>query len=246
LGYILENNYQIIDWDGERTLWGWWNPEMVNDDPDRYLEAGLYSLMMPMFLKVAHYITDDPKYLEHYRTLLEDHNYLSNLLLEKKLYPDELNHSDDQLSAITFYPYIQLEHNPFIRDALQRSARRHHIIESLENNSLFAFVYASIDPKYADVAGGVRTLREYPLDRRFYAMYNSHRADVHLNPIYSAPRPPVLHEVLPYDEHHFERWNQDPYRADFGGDGLTEGSGEQYLFPYWMARYHNLISPPSD
>ncbi|MCB9767056.1 MAG: exo-alpha-sialidase [Candidatus Omnitrophica bacterium] len=244
LDYILENNYRILDLDGEPTLWGWWDPERVNDNPNNYLESGLYSLMMLSFLQVAQYITDDPKYLEHYRDLIEKQGYLSNLLLEKKHFPDELNHSDDQLSAVAYYPILQLEHNPFIRDALHAAARRHAAIEVPERNTLFQFVYATIDPKFADVEGGLRTLREYPQDRRFYAMRNSHRSDVVFNPRVGRFGDQVLIEVLPYDEHHFERWNQDPYRPDSGGNGLTEGSGEQYLLPYWMARFHGLLTPP--
>ena len=26
MNYIVDNNYQLIDWDGERTRWGFWNP----------------------------------------------------------------------------------------------------------------------------------------------------------------------------------------------------------------------------
>lgn len=36
--YIVDNNYQILDWDGERTLWGWFNPELLNGAPVHYLE----------------------------------------------------------------------------------------------------------------------------------------------------------------------------------------------------------------
>ncbi|MCA9450263.1 MAG: hypothetical protein KC931_24285, partial [Candidatus Omnitrophica bacterium] len=242
--YILDNDYQIIDWDGKRTLWGWWNPERVNGDPDAFIESGLYSLMMLSFLKVAYYITEDEKYLDHFRNLIEEHGYLSNLLLEKKLFPDELNHSDDQLSAVAYYPILQLEHNPFIRDALRSALRRHAAVEVPERNSFFAFVHGSLEPSFADVEGGLQTLREFPEDRRQYGMKNSHRADVVLNPHEGRFGDPVLLEVLPYDEHHFERWNQDPYRPDSGGDGLMEGSGEHYLVAYWLARYHGLVTAP--
>ncbi len=242
--YILENDYQIIDWNGKRTKWGWWSPPLLNDEPSNFLEAGLYSLMMLSFLKTAYYVTDDEKYLTHFRELIERHDYLSNLLLEKKVFPDMLNHSDDQLAAVAYYPILQLEHDPFIRDALQRAARRHAWIEVAERNSFMGLVYASIDPRGADVAGSVRTLREMPQDRRDWRMQNSHRADITFRPRRSRGGQPVLLEVLPYDEHHFERWNQDPYHADAGGNGRSEGAGVHYLLPYWIGRYHGLIAPP--
>ena len=46
------------------------------------------------------------------------------------------------------------------------------------------------------------------------------------------------------DERWFERWNQDPYEAQGGGDGRSEGAGVHYLLPYWMGRYHDAIAAP--
>jgi len=242
--YILDHNYQIIDWDGEITRWGWWNPELLNGDPARHLESGIYSLMMLSFLRTAHHITEDEKYLDHYRTLIEEHDYLSNLLLQKKVFPDELNHSDDQLSALVFYSYMQLERDPFIRNVVHRALRRHARIERDERNSLFAIVYAVSDPEDADILGGIRTLREMPQDRRDWRTDNSSRTDVTIDARSSGRGRTVLLDVLPADERHFERWNEDPYRAESGGNGQSEGTGVHWLLPYWMARYHSLIAGP--
>lgn len=243
--YIVDNGFRIIDWDGEMTLWGWWDPERLNEKPVHYLESALYSMLMLSHLKLAHHITGDEKYDELYRMLIEEHGYLSNMLLTKKLYPDELNHSDDQMSAIGYYPFIQLEHDPFIRGVLQRTIRRHALIERDEHNSLIAFVYASMDPQDADIEGGLQTLREMPVDRRNWRMENSHRADIVLQPGESRQDMKVTRDLLPADERDFERWNMDPYRADTGGDGRTENSGEHYLLAYWMARYHGLLAAPA-
>ncbi|MEO2049819.1 MAG: hypothetical protein ABGX16_24940 [Pirellulales bacterium] len=242
--YILDHNYQIIDWDGKKTLWGWWNPKLLNEEPGNFLESGIYSLMMLSFLKTTHTITGDEKYLEHYLKLIEKHSYLSNLLLQKKVFPDELNHSDDQLSALVFYSYMQLEHDPFIRDAIHRSLRRHARIERDERNSLFAFVYAVSDPEDADILGGVQTLREMPQDRRNWHTDNTIRADVvsHPQAIHSGQQ--ILLEVLPADERNFERWNADPYQGISPGNGLSEGAGVHWLLPYWLGRYHGLIGGP--
>jgi hypothetical protein len=244
LDYILEHNYQIIDWDGKRTLWGWWNPEMVNEDPSHYLESGLYSLMMLAFLKTAHYITEDEKYLDHYKTLIVEHDYLSNILLQKKVFPDELNHSDDQLSALAFYIFLQTEHDPYIRNVLHRALRRHARIELPERNSLLAMVYAIIDPNDADIEGALQTLREMPVDRRDWGQENSHRLDVTLQRATNVRDQILTLEVLPADERYFERWNADPYVADGGGNGTSEGAGVHWMLPYWMARYHGILEGP--
>ncbi|MBI2424581.1 MAG: hypothetical protein HYV27_17245 [Candidatus Hydrogenedentes bacterium] len=244
--YIVDNNYQILDWDGERTLWGWFNPELLNGAPVHYLESGIYSLMILSFLKVAHHTTGEEKYDRRYRNLIEEHGYLSNLLLQKKVWPDEVNHSDDQLSAIAFYPFLQIETDPYIRSAVHRALRRHALIERDERNSLFAIVYASVDPNDADIPGALQTLREMPQDRRNWRMENLHRADVVAQPYPNVGGAEVLLKVLPADERDFERWNADPFTAQTGGDGRSEGSGEHYLLPYWMARYHGLIAAPAE
>ena len=29
---IVKNGYQMIDWDGKRTEWGFWDPDALNTD----------------------------------------------------------------------------------------------------------------------------------------------------------------------------------------------------------------------
>jgi hypothetical protein len=37
-------------------------------------------------------------------------------------------------------------------------------------------------------------------------------------------------------------WQRSPFQLDGGGAGLIESAGIDYLLPYWMARYYNVIS----
>ena len=200
--------------------------------------------MMLGFLKTAYYITGDEKYLEHYSELILEHDYLSMILLQKKVFPDELNHSDDQLSALAFYIYLQTEQDPCVRDVLHRELRRHARIELPERNSLLTLIYATIDPEDADIEGSLQTLREMPLDRRNWRQENSHRCDVVLQKTKNVGGQTLTLEVLPADEREFERWNADPYRADTGGDGTSEGSGVHWMLAYWLARYHGFLGAP--
>ena len=240
--YLVDNNYQLIDWDGERTRWGIWNPESLNDGEEHYLENGLNSLQMLSFLKVAYYITDDEKYQDHYMHLIRDHRYLSNALLTKKLFPDELNQSDDQLGFVAWYPILQIEHDPEIRRALHQGVRRHAKVEKMERSPFFNFVYATIDPEDADVAGGILTLEEMPEDRRSWRQENSHRDDVHFSARPNRFGRPILDHLLPADEREFDKWNGDPFEPDGGGDGRHEDDGAAYLLPYWMGRFHGLLT----
>ena len=240
--YIVDNGYLLIDWDGKRTKWGFWNPALLNDAAEHYLENGLNSLQLLSFLKVAFYITGDPKYKDHCDTLIREHGYLNNVLLEKKVFPDENNHSDNQLAYVAWYPILQLEWDPKVRHALHEAVRRHYRTLARERSSFFNFVTATIDADYVDIEGGIENLREIPTDRRGWRMQNSHRADVVFDPRVDRFGKRQLLEVLPADERGFGRWNGNPYIPDTGGDGREEDDGAAYLLPYWMARYHGFIT----
>lgn len=240
--YIVGHNYQLIDWTGKRTRWGFWNPENLNDNPEHYLENGLNSLQMLSFLKVAHYITGDAKYFAHYKKLILEHHYLSNVLLEKKVFPDEDNHSDDQLGFVAWYPILQLEKDPTLRAALHAAVRRHYEAVAPERPSFYIFTYATIDSARAGLEAGIQNLREIPTDRRTWRMRNSNRADVVFEMRSDRFGRRQLAHVLPADERNVEKWNQNPYVPDSGGDGRHEDDGAAYLLPYWMARYHGFIA----
>jgi hypothetical protein len=239
--YIVDHNYQLIDWDGKRTRWGFWNPEALNGNPVDNVESGLNALQILSFLKVAHYITGDAKYEQHFRKLAIDHHYLSNILLTKRCFPDENNHSDDQLGHVAWYPILQLERDPRVRRALVAGIRRHYAIVQPEKPSFYIFVYATADPMGADIAAAVENLREIPTDRRTWAVKNSHRADVTISSLPNRFGRPVLTRVLPADERCFEKWNADPYVPDGGDGGRVEDDGAAYLLPYWMGRFHGFI-----
>ncbi|MCP4644571.1 MAG: hypothetical protein GY851_29270 [bacterium] len=240
--YIVDNGYLLIDWTGKRTRWGFWSPELLNNHPEHYLENGLNSLQILSFLKVAHYITGDPKYKKHYDSLIVDHGYLNNVLLSKKTFPDSHNHSDDQLGYVAWYPILQLERDPRVHRALQAAVRRHYKIVEPERPSFFAYVTATIDPFYVDLDAAIENLRNIPEDRRSWRTENSHRTDVVFHPRVDRFDKPQLLRVLPADERTFGKWNRNPYIPDEGGDGRHEDDGAAYLLPYWMGRYHGFIA----
>ena len=241
MDYIVDNNYQLIDWDGERTRWGFWNPENLNGDPEHYIENGLNAAQILSFLKVTFYITGDPKYKKHYDYLISEHGYLGNVLLQKKVFPDENNHSDNQLGFCALFPLLQLEQDPKVRHALQQAVRRFYKTLWNDGSSFFYFSAATIDPDFVDIKAAVTDLRQTPTDRRQWKMTNSHRADIIFSPRLSRfGRPQLLH-VLPADERNWAKWNGNPYYPDGGGDGRYEDDGASWLLGYWMGRYFGFI-----
>ncbi len=240
--YIVDNGYVLLDWDGERTRWGFWAPELLNNNPLHYLESGVNSLQILSFLKTTYYITGNEKYQEHYMKLITEHHYLSNVLLEKKVHPDSNNHSDNQLAYVAWYPLLQLEHDPDIRDTLHKAVRRHYKAINRDRSSFFYFITATIDADYVDLESAAVNLKNIPTDRRQWTQLNSHRADVVFDPRVDRFGKAQLITVLPADERQFDRWNGNVYLADGNRSDNRVDAGADYLLPYWMGRYHGFIA----
>jgi hypothetical protein len=240
--HLVDHGYQLIDWHGKRTRFGFWDPHTLNENGIGTVDAGLNSLQMLSFLKVTHHITGDNKYQEHYRKLIVDHGYLNNILFTKKSFPDTNNHSDDQLGFVAWYPILQLETDSKIRRVLITSVRRHYEIVRPEHPSFYTFVTATVSPYQSDILGAIDNLRQIPTDRRVWTQANSQRADVEFSDLLNRSGKRVLTRVLPADERAFEKWNADPYVPDDGYNGRLEDDGAAYLLPYWMGRFHGFIA----
>jgi hypothetical protein len=237
--HILNNNYQLIDVDGKRTRWGWWGPEEIWADPD---ETGLRALHILSHLRVAHHITGDPRYEQAYNELISKHRYHLLTRNQKINYPGHINHSDDELAFLSYYPLLNYETNPKLREVYVQSLQRSWQAERPERNPLWNFIYAvGSGSKDFDRQEAIWTLREIPMDQISWTVTNSHRLDVPMNALsYKFNRPQAL-IILPYDESPIRKWNGNPYRVDGGDGGRSEGDGVYFLLPYWMGRRHKLI-----
>jgi hypothetical protein len=241
--HILDNRYQLVDRDGERTRWGWWGPDAIWDDPD---ETGLRALHMLSHLRVALHLTQQPALRARYRAAYDDligtHRYHLLTRNQKIMVPGSINHSDDELAFLSFYPLLRYENDPGLLTVYRQSLERSWRIERPERNPLWNFIYAAgAGATEFDRGESVRTLQEIPMDLVQWTVRNSHRLDVPLDPA------PDRHErrqalvVLPYDELPMSKWNGNPYRVDGGNGGRTEDDGAYFLLPYWLGRYHGLI-----
>jgi len=245
--HIIDNKFQLIDADGKRTRWGWWAPDEIWKDAD---EVGLRALHLLSHLRVAAYLTsaDNPalssKYEAVYRDLIDKHKYDLLLRNQKINIPGHVNHSDDELAFLSYYPLLRYEKDPKLLEIYRESLTRAWQIERSERNPLWNFIFAAgTGEKTYDKEESVRTLREIPTDLISWTVSNSHRADV--------PRDQAMDRfdraqsliVLPYDELPVMKWNGNPYRLDGGDGGRSEDDGAFFLLPYWMGRYHKLIEP---
>ena len=237
--HILDNDFQLIDLDGKRTRWGWWGPEAIWEDAT---ETGLRALHLLAHLRTAHHLTGNPRYERIYQELITRHKYHLLTRNQKINYPGYVNHSDDELAFISYYPLLQYEKDTELRKTYLDSLDRAWQVERPERNPLWNFIFAACARKTDyDRAESLRTLREIPLDLIEWKVSNSHRADIPRDALNDRFNRAQALIVLPYDELSMNKWNDNPYLLDGGYDGRREDDGAYFLLPYWMGRYHKLI-----
>jgi hypothetical protein len=244
--HILDHHYQLVDLDGQRTRWGWWGPDAIWNDPD---ETGIRALHILSHLRVALHLTSNPlfrvKYQRAYDELVTTHRYHLLTRNQKIMVPGHINHSDDELAFLSYYPLLQYETDPGLLEVYRKSLERSWQIERPERNPLWNFIYeVGTGAREFDLAESVRTLQEIPMDTIRWTVTNTQRGDVPRDPIRDRKDRPQALVVLPYDELPMWKWNDNPYTLDGGDGGRTEDDGAYFLLPYWMGRFHNLLESP--
>jgi hypothetical protein len=241
--HILDHDYQLVDLDGQRTRWGWWGPNAIWDDPD---ETGLRALHILSHLRVAAHMTNNPQFKARYQRAYDDlvntHKYHLLTRNQKVMVPGHINHSDDELAFLSYYPLLRYETDLKLLDVYKQSLERSWQIERPERNPLWNVIYAAgTGAREFDRTEALRTLQEIPMDTIGWTVTNSHRQDVPNDPMSDRFGKAQALIVLPYDELPMSKWNGNPYNLDGGNGGRSEDDGAYFLLPYWMGRYHQLF-----
>lgn len=239
MDHILDHGYFIVGPDGERTRWGVWAPSYLNG-PWR-AQRGLNSLEILAALRAAHHITGEDRYEAAYLDLINTHGYAENVRRQKLNLPGHVNHSDDELAFISYYPLLKYETDPALREIYLDSLEHAWQIERPEHNPLWNFMYGALTQQPCDLEQAVQTLREIPMDLINWAVENSHRLDITIDAERGRFGELESVDVLPYDELPISKWNGNPYRLDNPTNGTDEDDGTYFLLPYWMGRYYGFI-----
>ncbi|HTI50093.1 MAG TPA: hypothetical protein VL475_04050 [Planctomycetaceae bacterium] len=247
---ILDHGWNLVGHTGRKTRWGVWAPELVNEDPFWFSVRPLNSLEILCYLKVAEHITGDAKYTRAYDELIDKHHYLLNTLLIRRGTSGQwmgINHSDDELLYLAYYPLIQLEKSPDRRRILLQSLTRSW--ESApgeqgvrqEHSPLYNFMYGALTGRPCDAEEGIQTLQDWPWEMVEWRMQNRHRHDVQIKTALGFNRETEIDRVLPASERRLSRWNGNPFAPDGGSDGQTEDDGAAWSLAYWLGVYHGYV-----
>jgi len=252
LTHIIDNDYYFIDFDGKPTLWGRWNPEYINSFPETVNDRKLGSATIIAGLQLGYALTGKEKYKTEAYRLMDQYGYVKNMLVKfdkLKETPGTIrmgvdlgvggwNHSDDEMAFLTYWPLYNYSFTPALQQQYQQVITDHWQIEKPERNALWNLISFATTGTY-DAPSVDWFLKEFPMDLIGWNMQNSNRKDIDfLEPNYRGQTTAVL---LPAGEVRMHRHNTNAFVLDGGDDGLTELAGDEYLLPYWMARYLKVI-----
>jgi len=258
MAHVVRHDLYLIDYDGKPTTWGRWNPTYVNARPKMVGDRKLNSSNLISMLQTAYHFTQKEKYKETAFQLMEEHGYLDNLTypMDKvgsapadaddwsKMLSEEWNHSDDEMYFLGYWGLYRYAFNDSLQALYKKAILEHWEIERPEKEGLWNIFTALVEVDSFDLEEAIWYLQEYPLDLVDWSTENSHRKDI--EPIAANFRGQSTKAVLPPGETKVARHNANRFRLDSKGGGRTEYSaGDIWLLPYWMGRYLEVISAPT-
>ncbi|MEO9005002.1 MAG: hypothetical protein ABI288_09705 [Ginsengibacter sp.] len=252
LTHIIDNNYNFVDLDGKPTLWGRWNPDYINWYAKTISDRKLGSTDIIAGLQLGYALTGKEIYKKEAFRLMDDHGYLENIVISPyNIKPTSgymylghdmgrgpWNHSDDEMEFLSYWVLYHYAFNKQLKQKFAEAIREYWKIEAPEKNPAWNLITLGTQGSF-DKKATLWYMREFPMDLIRWTIKNSQRKDLtFLEPNF---RSQLTKEVLSPAEQPAHRYNSNEFTLDGGNGGKTELSGAEYLLPYWMARYLNVI-----
>ena len=249
--HIIDNNYYFVDVDGKPTRWGRWNPEYVNGYPLYVSDRKLNSAHLIAGLQLAYSLTGKEKFKTEAFRMMDEYGYLENIMAPMKemrktldynhlgdIMGDAWNHSDDEMSFITYWVLYRHAFNDDLKQKYVEVTREHWKMELPERDALWEMLTYGVSGDM-NLESVLWDLREFNIDLVRYSTKNSHRKDIELLP--ENFREQTTKVLLHHGEREMHRHNANPFTLDNGGSGYSRLAGDEFLLPYWMARYLKVI-----
>jgi hypothetical protein len=236
---LIKNNYNLVDIDGTHTRWGVWSPDILNGSADWASEKSINSFELLAFLKFAAQITGDKIYENEYRRLIEEEGFLENVSNLNKKNPAWQVYFDRTLEGYLFPILLKYEKDPERIEFYQNLAEEWMAKQTAGENLINNLTYTISTGKKMNVKQTIDFLKDAPLDLVDWHIDHTLREDVEI------VRKPILEEIqiseLPSaSERATVRWDKNPWAAVQGNPSQVR-EPVFWLWPYWMARYLEII-----
>ena len=217
--HVLDNNLYLVDWNGQPTLWGRWNPDYVNIRPENVGDRKINSSNLTAMLQTAYHFTKKEEYKEKAFELFEKHGYYKNLMRPmsqigrapddaddwSKMLSESWNHSDDEMYFVGYWGLYRYAFNDTLKARFKEAIIDHWQAERPEKEGAWNIFTALTGTPDFDLEEAAWYLREHPMDLIHWRVQNSHRKDIEM--IEPNFREQTTKEVLPPDELPINRHN---------------------------------------
>lgn len=239
IDHLIKTKYNFIDIDGKATRWGIWSPDYLNGDPDWASEKSINSFELLAFLKFTGHITGDEKYEKEYRRLIDKEGYLINISQMNSKNPAWQIYFDRTLEAYLFPILLKYEKDPELKKFYLNLIDKWMAKQTSGENLISNMTYTLATGKKVNTKQTINFLRDVPLDLVDWRVNHTLREDVQI------VRKPILEELqiseLPVaSERATVRWDVNPWAAIQGNSSRVR-EPVFWLWPYWMARYLDII-----
>lgn len=161
-----------------------------------------------------------------------------------------LNYSDEEMAMLAYYILFQMEADESIIEKYQVGLDAWWNSIQYSENPLWYYIYqlAYPDEEMFDAYGNALvdtaawTLSRHPIDTIKWCASDNSRPDVEQDEELSRDKATGEIRVVPFDERAIHKYNGSTYRLNDDNPNQMEAS-TTYTLPYWMGRYHGMITP---
>jgi hypothetical protein len=104
--HILTHDWYLVGENHIHTEWGIWNPIYVNNDGEFQDDRGLNSLEILTYLLQTYAYSDDERFLNGAKVLIESYRYDVNILNMRMIAVCDANFSDDELDYLSYFNFV--------------------------------------------------------------------------------------------------------------------------------------------
>ena len=257
--HVWDNGLKIVDWTGKMTTYGDMSGEQLEGWPVGNAQTAVCLLA---WFKIAHHVSGEARFKEHYEELLYQRDYLGILRDHEWTFAGyNTKWYNTYMSWENWYHLVRLEEDPtlhatlsdILRDTLwlntdDKTVNRRAILEhNAVKTPWYLYSTGQKDPEALwRVLWQMQHIPDAPLRDR--STHNSSDATIVRNtdgPINETTREPTeALYALPFDQRESDMvvWHRTAFELDKPAGSTTERTGCDFMLPYWMGRYYGYIS----
>jgi hypothetical protein len=246
VGGLIDHEYNLLKPDGVVTTYGQFGPDYVNGVVGLLADGGRRSVQMLAALDLALYLTNDPKFAEAKRYLIQEHHYDENVRTESERPGRRGSGDGDELGMQAFFVLLRYETDPDLYEMFMDGWHRTYANIRQQEAALWDVVNGVLGGESPAFENALRWLRLIPVDGIRWPQHNLQRKDLAAPPEYYFRSEESRFQrsdghPLPVDERPIIRHNTSQYEVEGGLGSNVEIDGADVVAAYWMARYHRFV-----